>query len=50
MGVFSLLEQRAHDPHSQAPPAAFRSEAVVDRQIDQLIGLYKGVLAERSAR
>jgi len=50
MGVLSLLGQRAHDPHGQAPPAAFRSEAVVDRQIDQLISLCKGVLAQKNAR
>ena len=50
MGVLSLLAQRAHDPHGQAPPAAFRSEAVVDRQIDRLISLCKGVLAQKNAR
>ena len=50
MGVLSLLAQRAHDPHGQAPLAAFHSEAVVDRQIDELISLCNGVLAEKNAR
>jgi hypothetical protein len=50
MGVLSVLGQRAHDPHGQAPPAAFRSEAVVDRQIDPLISLCKGALAKKNTR
>jgi hypothetical protein len=36
LGILSLLAQRARDPHGQAPLAAFRSEAVIDRQIDEL--------------
>lgn len=47
MGLLSVLGKRARsDPHGQAPLAAFRSEAVIDRQIDELIGLAKGVLAD----
>ena len=46
MGVLSLLVQRPQDLHRQAPLAAFESEAGVD----QLISLYKGGLAGKSAR
>jgi len=34
------------DAHGQPRVTAFRSEAVADRQIDELIGLAKGVLAD----
>ena len=59
MGILSLLAEKfresdasrpaespPRDPHGQAPLAAYRSEAVIDRQIDELIGLAKGVVAE----
>ena len=61
MGILSLLGGKVrdsaiettrsnivlpHNPHGQAPVAAFRSEAVIDRQIDELIGLAKGVIAD----
>jgi NAD-dependent DNA ligase len=59
MGILSLLAEKfresdaprpagspPRDPHGQAPLAAYRSEAVIDRQIDELIGLAKGVVAD----
>lgn len=50
MGVLSLLRQTTAraDPHGQAPAPAIRAAAVQDRQIDELIGLIKGVLADGS--
>jgi hypothetical protein len=50
MDVLWILEQRVPDLNDQAPSATFRSEAVVDRPVDELIGLPKGVLAEEGAR
>jgi hypothetical protein len=47
MDVLSILEQRVPDLNGQAPSAAFRP---VDRPINELIGLAKGVLAEGGAR
>lgn len=35
-----------HDGHGQPRVAAYRADAVADRQIDELIGLVKGVLAD----
>jgi NAD-dependent DNA ligase len=59
MGILSLLAGKVRgsetarptgspprDLHGQAPLAAYRSEAVIDRQIDELIGLAKGVVAD----
>lgn len=45
------LPQRAEhatprDEHGQPLNRAFRSEAVIDRQIDELIGIAKGVIAD----
>ena len=40
---------RLSDPHGQALIAAFRAEAVPDRQNDELISVCNGVLAEKNA-
>jgi hypothetical protein len=37
---------RLSEPHGQALIAAFRAEAIPDRQIDELMGLCNDVLAE----
>lgn len=50
MDVLSILERRVPDLNGQAPSPAFRSEAVVDRPIDELTRLSDGVLAEEDAR
>jgi NAD-dependent DNA ligase len=34
------------DAHGQPRVQAFRSEAIIDRQIDELIGLIKGIMAD----
>ena len=59
MGILSLLAGAGaaqaprtpspaalRDSDGQAPVAAYRSEAIVDRQIDELIGIAKGLLAD----
>lgn len=48
MGLFAGIRQAvsAREPHGQAPLPAFRAAAVRDRQVDELIGLVKGVLAD----
>jgi NAD-dependent DNA ligase len=54
MGVLAFLAERGRpiaaptvlDDHGQPRNTAFRSAAVVDRQIDELIGITKGVLAD----
>jgi hypothetical protein len=48
MGV-SLLAQQARSSRGQAPLVAFRSEAAIDRQIDELRGLSEGGLIEKNA-
>ena len=63
MRVLSFLAQRGQslvaaapavptvlDDDSQPRNSAFRSGAVVDHQIDELIGITKGVLGEASSR
>lgn len=39
-------DPQAKDSHGQPMVSAYRSEAVAERQIDELIGLVKGVLAD----
>lgn len=41
-----LTVTTARDEHGQPLNKAFRSEAVIDRQIDELIGIAKGVIAD----
>jgi len=48
MGIFSALRDAIprHDPDGNAPIAAIRAEAVADRDVDELIGIVKGVMAD----
>ena len=50
MGVLEQIRQatagQEHDPHGQAPAPGIRAAAVVGRQVDELVGLIKGVLAD----
>ena len=46
MGILNSIAARFRDPHGQPINTAFRSEAVIDRQIDELIGIIKGVIAD----
>ena len=48
MGILDQFTRRVRDPHGLAPIAAFRSEEVIDRQIDELVGLMKGIVADGS--
>jgi NAD-dependent DNA ligase len=47
VGILSLISQHTpRDQHGQPLNKAFRSGAVIDRQIDELIGVCKGVIAD----
>lgn len=45
MAILSM-PSRLNDPQSQALIAAFRADAVPDRQIDELMGLCNDMFAE----
>ena len=56
MGILDILVNKSREPrrpsgterdeHGQPINRAFRSEQVIDRQIDELIGIAKGVIAD----
>jgi hypothetical protein len=46
MGVFKDFAKGARDSEGRPAIKAFRSDAVIDRQIDELIGMAKGVVAD----
>jgi len=44
--IVKNAEVTTNDPNGQPLVQAFRSEAVLDRQIDELIGIIKGIMAD----
>lgn len=48
MGIFDAIRAASakRDPDGQAPSPRYRAAAVADRDVDELIGIVKGVLAD----